>query len=797
MKNISKLFIAVIVVLSIFTQSFAFANDVIIEETIVEETVLSEEAAVTEEEMEIGEETVVCSSIFTSMEDFSAAIRNSKINDSHRFYRMPGYILLDFQLPQTTEKISKIYLDVVCKASGTATMYLMPDELGLTRDDSGKITDNATTVITKLSDTLKDYEMLNIGTFECEAGSWDPARAEIGKTGLTAFREMLAQGKTHAVLCLAAPLSGNLDLVHLDIRNGGSVNVKPELTFEYFKRPVATVNGLTGIPFENTDLIIDYTFDSVEYVEGDSTFQWYKKVSEDAEWQLIETETTDTLELTSSWTDCYVKASVIPVAVDDTDGYNDRAIGKETFTEVYGPVWSEKKADEFVANLDGETDAEKFMEKVTEGNVVLELDTELSDFSSQDNKDNVVKTVMNSEYANVKEFQAKYNAAIVMEKIAVASQDDEDNKKTTELLLSDDMKNQELGLLVNRFEKLTDKSSVVDAIQSGSYENVEAFITTFNNNMAVYELNTAGRDNAEAVLNAYDSMLKADIAALNGDKLEAVIVEFLKQESKDDFSQWDSAINTICTTDTSGETEEVIPQRPSLGGGGGGGGGGGASSPRPSTGDDSLNIIIKDDEPDKKAEEATKEEIDIDSITLELTTFNDVNDDYWAKDSIASLAEKGIVSGFDGKFEPERSITREEFVKMLVQAFGFKGKADIAFTDVNEGDWYYEYISIAVDNNIVSGVSKEEFGVGLEITREDMTVMIYRALQHLGHSFNESSIIVFDDYYEISDYARTAVGVMSYNKLVNGVGNNKFDPKSNSTRAMAAAIIDRAISFRK
>jgi len=52
--------------------------------------------------------------------------------------------------------------------------------------------------------------------------------------------------------------------------------------------------------------------------------------------------------------------------------------------------------------------------------------------------------------------------------------------------------------------------------------------------------------------------------------------------------------------------------------------------------------------------------------------FYDIADDFWGKDAIMSLYTKDIVAGAgDGFFRPNDTITRAEFVQMVVKAFGF------------------------------------------------------------------------------------------------------------------------------
>lgn len=174
-------------------------------------------------------------------------------------------------------------------------------------------------------------------------------------------------------------------------------------------------------------------------------------------------------------------------------------------------------------------------------------------------------------------------------------------------------------------------------------------------------------------------------------------------------------------------------------------------------------------------------------------SFNDLSDYAWAEGYIAKLSSKGIVDGFgDGSFRPGENVTREQFVKMIVSAFNITGSGDVNFTDVNENHWAYSDIKAAVENGIINGISNDKFGIGSTITRQDMAVMAYRVLKSKGLLKEiEVSENSFADSDAISDYAKEAVNYMYSVGILNGVGDNLFEPQGVTTRAAAAVVIGR------
>lgn len=173
------------------------------------------------------------------------------------------------------------------------------------------------------------------------------------------------------------------------------------------------------------------------------------------------------------------------------------------------------------------------------------------------------------------------------------------------------------------------------------------------------------------------------------------------------------------------------------------------------------------------------------------SSFVDLEGFSWAKNAIEELSAKNIISGVsEDRFEPERNITREEFVKLVVSAFGIgeiEGETD--FSDVDDNEWYAKYIKTAVANGIVNGKTETSFGVGENITRQDMCVIIYRAKKDL----EAGTANKFADDEDISEYAKDAIYAMKNAGIVSGMGDNTFMPNGFATRAQAATIIYNAI----
>ena len=168
------------------------------------------------------------------------------------------------------------------------------------------------------------------------------------------------------------------------------------------------------------------------------------------------------------------------------------------------------------------------------------------------------------------------------------------------------------------------------------------------------------------------------------------------------------------------------------------------------------------------------------------TPFKDI-ENHWAKDYIEELYEKGVISGkSEDAFAPDDNINREEFVTLVVKAFGLElSSTESRFKDVGDDDWFAPYIMTACENKIANGISGDKFGVGFNISRQDMCVMVYNALKE--PTVNEEEKF-FDDG-EIAGYAKAAVYCLKNMGIISGRGGNLFKPYGTATRAEAAKII--------
>lgn len=246
-------------------------------------------------------------------------------------------------------------------------------------------------------------------------------------------------------------------------------------------------------------------------------------------------------------------------------------------------------------------------------------------------------------------------------------------------------------------------------------------------------------------------------------------------------------IYTVVADDGSEKNYTVtvnIGEKPKASGssGGGGGGGGGAST--------KINYTPVPEEKKEENEETINEEPRKETVKRQI--YSDMNSEHWAFDSVDMLKSKKVVSGYpDGSFRPEQKITRAEFLKIIINAFTLVPGVEEtgSFIDVGEEDWYKYYVDIASSNGIVKGDQEGKFMPDEKITRQDMSVILWRVLGSPPAETQSG----FEDIGDVSDYAKEAVEYLCAKGYLNGYPDNTVRGKNNSSRAEVCSIISKIL----
>ena len=318
------------------------------------------------------------------------------------------------------------------------------------------------------------------------------------------------------------------------------------------------------------------------------------------------------------------------------------------------------------------------------------------------------------------------------------------------------------------------KSAILSNMQEEAYGSMAEFRSRLKVQIALATISYNTNATAENVLSALksnNSFIGLDLSGLLklSESNQALAAKQLAQAKPKTESAAQSTINNSVSQISNKY------QSSSSGGSGGGGGGGGTGSGSSGTMSGTMLSI------------GTA----IESANEGRAVFSDLSGFEWAKDAIEKLTEYKIISGYDdATFRPGNNVTRAEFVKMIVNAFYASDLSNngSVFYDVADDDWHRVYIMTAYENKIVSGVGNDMFAPSANITRQDMSVMLYNA----ARAFNlieEAQKEEFADDGEIADYAQEAVYTLRGMDIIDGRDNNVFAPKAFATRAEAAKLI--------
>lgn len=168
----------------------------------------------------------------------------------------------------------------------------------------------------------------------------------------------------------------------------------------------------------------------------------------------------------------------------------------------------------------------------------------------------------------------------------------------------------------------------------------------------------------------------------------------------------------------------------------------------------------------------------------------------WYYEDVKWAMDQEIMMGIsETLFGIGQTIKRCDYVTMLGRYEGYldsstRDPSPTKFSDVASTDYYARHVAWASDNKIIYGVSETTFAPANNITRQDMATLVARYADYVGIDLpNGGSAANFADDGQIADYAKSAVYSMKAAGIIDGKGNNMFDPAGTATREEAAKVI--------
>lgn len=164
---------------------------------------------------------------------------------------------------------------------------------------------------------------------------------------------------------------------------------------------------------------------------------------------------------------------------------------------------------------------------------------------------------------------------------------------------------------------------------------------------------------------------------------------------------------------------------------------------------------------------------------------------HWADASLTKLRDWGVMRGDqNGSMEPDRNITRAEFVSMVNRAFGYKKLGKQPFKDIAGTEWYANEINIGFNQGYFKGSSKSTASPNDSLTREEAAVLVGRNLMLTP---DESENMIFKDGRKLSSWSRGIVTAAAKKGILKGQEDGTFRPQAPITRGEVGSMLERTI----
>ena len=193
-------------------------------------------------------------------------------------------------------------------------------------------------------------------------------------------------------------------------------------------------------------------------------------------------------------------------------------------------------------------------------------------------------------------------------------------------------------------------------------------------------------------------------------------------------------------------------------------------------------------------------------MTAYAANFKDINTVPWASETINSVADKGLLNGYeDGTFRGANNVTYCEAMQMLYNTLVKSGLIDpidavtaYSYMSILNAykvpSWCQMAVAYGLNNNIIDmQLVATKFAGGTQAaTREDVANMFGQALAvRYDVDGKSASATEFRDFYAISSEKAPLVDLLKRLGIVSGDNNSCFNPQKNINRAEMAVVLNK------
>ncbi len=176
--------------------------------------------------------------------------------------------------------------------------------------------------------------------------------------------------------------------------------------------------------------------------------------------------------------------------------------------------------------------------------------------------------------------------------------------------------------------------------------------------------------------------------------------------------------------------------------------------------------------------------------------YTDIDKKYWASNAIMFLTKKGIIKGYpDNTFRPDETVTRAEFVTMLVKLLNMDSATDAAlpYSDMKNNHWAYKNIKISNDAGLIKGYPDGTFKPENTVKKAEV-MSIASKISNINYDLSDKEVnAVLDPYFDkdyVPKWAVLSTAKAIKEKLVTNHAFSEFVlANKNSTRSEVASML--------
>ena len=179
--------------------------------------------------------------------------------------------------------------------------------------------------------------------------------------------------------------------------------------------------------------------------------------------------------------------------------------------------------------------------------------------------------------------------------------------------------------------------------------------------------------------------------------------------------------------------------------------------------------------------------------------FIDVSEKDWFYEAVKFANENKLFNGVsENEFGANVNMTRGMLVTVLYRLAGEPAtNKSIPFADVDTAMYYANPISWAKQNGIVNGVDENDFAPDAEISRQQLVTILYRFAKLMGKDVSvgeDTNILSYDDVNQVAEYAIPAMQWACGAGIITGRTESTLAPTGNATRAEVATMLMRFVN---